>query len=208
MDENLSVEMGGNARASIVIAKETPAQVNKIQAESLTSVDFIIDSGANRDICRDKYLFQGNLVPKQTVIGEASAGHVFTAEAEGAISLKLKGRPLPLFERAIYSENVTENIMSIPEAVDAGFTVVFDKHGVKFYDSGGITQNKLPLIQGAQRREPPILCQISITCSKSTCASYNKVCPHRQPHGNEHRNSSRVYATARFDISKPSKYVS
>ena len=153
MDENLSVEMGGNARASIVIAKETPAQVNKIQAESLTSVDFIIDSGANRDICRDKYLFQGNLVPKQTVIGEASAGHVFTAEAEGAISLKLKGRPLPLFERAIYSENVTENIMSIPEAVDAGFTVVFDKHGVKFYDSGGITQNKLPLIQGGRSTE-------------------------------------------------------
>ena len=38
--------------------------------------------------------------------------------------------------------------MSIPEAVDAGFVVVLDKFGAYFYDEGGITRNKEPLIRG------------------------------------------------------------
>ena len=38
----------------------------------------------------------------------------------------MKGEALPLFTRTIYAEQVSENIMSVPEAVDKGYAVLFN----------------------------------------------------------------------------------
>lgn len=66
-------------------------------------------------------------------IGEAGEGHSFTSKAEGPIPFRHKGEQLPLFTRVIYAEQVSENIMSVPEACDHGFSFVFTREGVKMY---------------------------------------------------------------------------
>jgi len=109
-----------------------------------------VDSGANRDICNERHLFNGNMTEKHIRIGEAGAGHSFTSEAEGAIPLRVRGKMLPLFERAIYADSVSENIMSVPEAVDRGYTVVFTKTGVEFHEAEKVRVPAEPILKGAR----------------------------------------------------------
>ena len=45
--------------------------------------------------------------------------------------LTVKGKELPLFNRVIYADQVSENIMSVAEAVDRGYSVVFTTKGVQ-----------------------------------------------------------------------------
>src|SRR6185312_5661998 len=92
-----------------------------------------VDSGANRDICRDVRMAKGKAIPKKHRIGEAGRGHSFTSEAEGPISFSVQGKPLPLFNRTIFAEQIGENIMSVSEAVDKGYAMLFRKEGVTLY---------------------------------------------------------------------------
>ena len=117
-------------------------------AQSVTR--WCVDSGANRDICRDEQLFAGNAKPKVISIGEAGQGHCFTSKAEGPISLRLKGEQLPLFTRTIFADQVNENIMSVPEAVDGGYTVIFTAEGVKMYKASDCTVSGTPVIIGTR----------------------------------------------------------
>ena len=76
---------------------------------------------------------EGNAVSKQHRIGEAGRGHSFTSEAEGPISFSVDGQTLPLFNRTIFAEQIGENIMSVSEAVDKGYAMLFRKEGVTLY---------------------------------------------------------------------------
>jgi hypothetical protein len=76
---------------------------------------------------------KGKHVSKKHIIGEAGSGHTFTSEAEGPIAFAVDGEKLPLFKRTIFAEQVGENIMSVSEAVDKGYTMLFNKEGVTLY---------------------------------------------------------------------------
>ena len=90
-------------------------------------------------VCRsERGLFKGELKAKAIRIGEAGQGHSFTSQGEGTIPLHVYGKPLPLFARTSYAEQVSENIMSVPEAVDRGYAVLFTRHGVEVYDEAKI----------------------------------------------------------------------
>ena len=93
-----------------------------------------VDSGANRDICRDQSMADGDPVPRKLTIGEAGTGHSFCSEAVGPISFKVRGERLPLLSRTIFAKQIHENILSVPEAVDRGYAVLFTKQGVSFYE--------------------------------------------------------------------------
>ena len=82
-------------------------------------------------------------------IGEAGTGHSFTSQAEGCIPLRMRGKQLPLFTKTIYAEQVNENIMSVPEAVEKGYSVVFTRAGVRFYDKQLEVKDE-PIIIGAR----------------------------------------------------------
>src|SRR5689334_10577666 len=72
-------------------------------------------------------------VSKKHVIGEAGSGHTFTSEAEGPIAFAVGGEKLPLFDRTIFAKQVGENIMSVSEAVDKGYAMLFRHDGVTLY---------------------------------------------------------------------------
>ena len=63
-----------------------------------------MDSGANRDICRDVSLAEGKSVPKRLVIGEAGEGHSFYSEAVGPIAVHTGNKKLPLLSRTIFAQ--------------------------------------------------------------------------------------------------------
>ena len=111
-----------------------------------------VDSGANRDLCRDLNLFGGRARPKTIRIGEAGLGHTFESSAEGPIALRTNGRGKPLLNRVIYADQITDNIMSVPEAVNAGYTVVFNREGVDMYHHGEVEMKAAPVLQG--KRDP------------------------------------------------------
>ena len=83
-------------------------------------------------------------------IGEARRGHSFPSQGEGAIPLQVRGKQLPLLARTVYAEKVSDNIMSVPEAVDKGYTVVFNKHGVDMYEEGAVRCDAKPILKGAR----------------------------------------------------------
>ena len=120
--------------AHVLVAEESEPAAAVLQARSsANSTRWCIDSGANRDICKEYELFGGKAAPKVIAIGEAGTGHSFTSKAEGSIPFKHKGEAMPLFTRAIYADQVSENIMSVAEAVDNGFSILFTKEGVHMY---------------------------------------------------------------------------
>ena len=63
-----------------------------------------VNSGANRDICKEVGLAQGRQVEKKLNIGEVGSGHSFTSEAEGPISVSAQGKELPLLARTIFAQ--------------------------------------------------------------------------------------------------------
>ena len=83
-------------------------------------------------------------------IGEAGEGHSFTSKAEGQIPFRHKGAALPLFTRVIYADQVSENIMSVAEAADNGFTIVFNKEGVKMYKAADCEVQGAPVLTGTR----------------------------------------------------------
>ena len=135
--------------ANVLVAQECGVEPEVVVRAAQSVTRWCVDSGANRDICRDEQLFAGNAKPKVISIGEAGQGHCFTSKAEGPISLRLKGEQLPLFTRTIFADQVNENIMSVPEAVDGGYTVIFTAEGVKMYKASDCTVGT-PVIIGTR----------------------------------------------------------
>ena len=96
--------------ANVLIAQEkpdTPVVVNYVNTK------WCVDSGANRDICKDISLAQGRGKAKALLIGEAGQGHSFFSEAEGPIAAKSQGKTVPLLSRVIFAKKVHENIFSV-----------------------------------------------------------------------------------------------
>ncbi len=103
-------------------------------AEPYYSNRWCIDSGANRHLCRDVSLSHGNARKKDLVIGEAGLGHSFHSEAEGPIDVWINNKKSDLLKRTIFATKIYENILSVSEAVDQGYVMVFDKNGVSMYE--------------------------------------------------------------------------
>ncbi len=108
-----------------------------------------VDSGANRDICRDISYAEGKAIPKPLLVGEAGKGHGFYSEAEGPIKVLASGKPLPLFQRVVFAKKIAENIMSVSEAVDRGYTVIFSKEGVQLFKKEEVKISGAPILKGA-----------------------------------------------------------
>ena len=93
-------------------------------------------------------LFKGRAKPKVLTIGEAGQGHSFLSQVEGPITLRVKGKDLPLFLRTIYADQVHENIMSVPEAVDQDYLVLFGRNGVWLFNPEDIKLLGKPVLSG------------------------------------------------------------
>ena len=87
-----------------------------------------VDSGANRNLCRDVKQSNGRAKKKDLVIGEAGMGHSFSSEAEGPIDVFIGGKKSSLLENTVFASKIFENILSVGEAVDRGFTMLFNKN--------------------------------------------------------------------------------
>jgi len=138
--------------ARVLIANEeseSPPLPEEIRI-NYTSTRWCVDSGANRDICREPSLFNGNVRPKVLTIGEAGQGHSFMSQGEGSIALHARGKQLPLFSRAIYAADVQENIMSVPEACDRGYAVVFTQKGVQLFNPEDVKLRGAPVLSGGR----------------------------------------------------------
>ncbi len=126
--------------------------VNTLKINAKEYIRCCVDSGANRDIFKDVSLAKGLAKPKVLVIGEAGKGHSFLSEAEGPIFISVGNKQLKLFERTIFASKIGDNIMSVSEAVDKGFTVVFTQQGVQIYKADGVAIKGEPVLTG--ERDP------------------------------------------------------
>ena len=131
----------------IVRDKEKPLVLT---AKTQTPNRWCVDSGANRDLCKDFSLAGGQEKPCAIPIGEAGEGHSFLAEAVGPISFKHNNEQLPLFSRTIFARKVSENIMSVSEAVDKGYKLLFEKSGVKMFREADINIKASPVLSGTR----------------------------------------------------------
>ena len=69
-----------------VLVVDDPAPAPEVRAQlSVSTTRWCVDSGANRDICKELILFGGKETPRQIAIGEAGEGHSFMSKAEGPI---------------------------------------------------------------------------------------------------------------------------
>lgn len=62
----------------LVACDDTPTEYEATPTVALRNVAitrWCVDSGANRDICNERHLFNGNMTEKHIRIGEAGAGH-------------------------------------------------------------------------------------------------------------------------------------
>ena len=125
------VHLCSHTQASVLTEGEVRAAPAICERDGTSFTRWCVDSGANRDICSEYDLYGSEPTPKIIRIGEAGKGHAFMSKAEGAIMLTVKGKELPLFNRVIYADQVSENIMSVAEAVDRGYSVVFTTKGVQ-----------------------------------------------------------------------------
>ena len=74
---------------------------------------WFVDSGANRDICKEVGLVEGRQVEKKLTIGEAGSGQSFTSEAEGPISVSVQGKEVRVFARTIFAKRIFRKIFSL-----------------------------------------------------------------------------------------------
>ena len=72
------------------------------------------------------------------------------SQGEGSIALHARGKQLPLFSRAIYAADVQENIMSVPEACDRGYAVVFTQKGVQLFNPEDVKLRGAPVLSGGR----------------------------------------------------------
>lgn len=135
------------AHASVLVADDAPVEAGVTARQSFMTTRWCVDSGANRDICGERHLFKGELKPKAIRIGEAGQGHSFSSQGEGAIPLHVRGKELPLFTRTLFAEQVSENIMSVPEAVDRGFAMFFHNRGVEIYNADEVKLDAKPVLR-------------------------------------------------------------
>ena len=134
-------------QSNVLIAQEqSPEKVTL----NYSNTRWCVDSGANRDICREVCMAEGREVPKKLVIGEAGRGHSFLSEAEGPIPIAAKGKALPLLSRTIFAKRIHENILSVSEAVDKGYTMVFNQSGVHLLESKNVTLRGAPVLSGVR----------------------------------------------------------
>ena len=148
-DENTNVKHSSLLPiASVLVAEGMTQHKTDADVPRANSSRWCVDSGANRHLCRELGLFRGKQVPKTIRIGEARAGHTFDSNAEGPITLHAGGKPLPLLSNVIYADAITDNIMSVPEAVDAGYTVIFDRDEVNLYRAGTVEVKDAPILKG------------------------------------------------------------
>jgi len=138
-----------NVTASVLTDGDVRAAPAICERDGQSYTRWCVDSGANRDICNEYDLFGMEPTPKVIRIGEAGKGHAFNSKAEGIISIKTKGNELPLFKKVIYADQVNENIMSVAEAVDQGFTAVFTKNGVQLHWEADV-ETKNPILIGGR----------------------------------------------------------
>jgi len=134
------------SRANVLIARDLPP-LDEIKVNYVSS-RWCVDSGANRDICREISMAQGRDKAKQLTIGEAGRGHSFTSEAEGPISISVAGRQLPFLSRTIFAKGIHENIFSVAEAVDKGFTLVFTAKGVRVMKANDVVLRGAAVLSG------------------------------------------------------------
>jgi hypothetical protein len=134
--------------ARVLIASEAGDPTVMTAEVRNTSTRWCVDSGANRDICRDIRLFNGRAKPKVLTIGEAGQGHSFSSQAEGPLSLHVGGKVLSLFSRTIYADKVQENIMSVSEAVSKGYFMVFSQAGVMLFHPKDVHLRGAPILTG------------------------------------------------------------
>ena len=149
--KHVTVRQDSHPRARVLIASEqgaSPSQPPICVSYASSSTRWCVDSGANRDICREPALFNGRAQPKVLTIGEAGQGHSFQSQAEGPITLHVRGKVLPLFSRTVYADQVHENIMSVTEAVDQGYVVVFNSKGVQLRHPKDVHLRGGPVLSG------------------------------------------------------------
>lgn len=96
--------------------------------------------------CTDSSL-SNNVSSQFKTISTANKNVSVTSERFGSIRFDKDGESLPLFSKTHFSDDFSENIMSVSEAVENGYMVVFTKSGVAFYKSGTII-NEVPILTG------------------------------------------------------------
>jgi hypothetical protein len=122
------------------------------------------------------------------MIGEACHGHSFFSEAEGPITMKSNGKIVPLLSRVIFAKKVHENILSVTEAVDRGYSILFGPQGVTMHDSKNIVLKGIPILSGyrdAKNRlfyfnldsPTPICKNISVSFPDPPSANSSKLSP-------------------------------
>jgi hypothetical protein len=107
----------------------------RAKAARSTTPDYlcaILDSGANENIFYDKSVGT-NLVASKMGIETAKKGDSLDALDIGSVrGWNLSHSPASVFlDRVAFSDNVTENIISVGKVCDAGNVVVFDKSGTR-----------------------------------------------------------------------------
>ena len=143
--ENLQLTVEGGGVANVLVTRD-----RELKQESYEHYRWCVDSGANRNLCKDRSQARGRDVDRQLVIGEAGVGHSFFSEAEGPIDVSIQGKKSKLLARTIFASRIQENILSVGEAVDCGYTLVFDKKGVCLYQD--VSVRGAPLLTGSRSK--------------------------------------------------------
>lgn len=136
--------------ANVMVVQEKPAVPVVV---TYVNTKWCVDSGANRDICKEVALAKGRQVDKKLTIGEAGSGHSFTSEAEGPISISAQGKKLPLLTRTIFAKKIHENIFSVAEAVDKGYAMVFEQSGVYMHEPSNVKVLATPILSGGRNKK-------------------------------------------------------
>ncbi len=119
---------------------------------------------------------EGRATPKALVIGEAGSGHSFLSEAVGPISIMNKGKAIPLLARTIFAKKIHENILSVSEAVDKGYMMVFGPDGVKMLQAKDVVLKGIPILSGGRDKKSRLFYfnfapETSVKASVATAAS-------------------------------------
>jgi hypothetical protein len=104
----------------------------------IPTIRWVVSSTSNVNVCTDSSLKKTTSDPIQNA----------TFRAKGSIGFK-KDKSLPLLSK---TREFPENIISVSDAVENGFMVVFTKAGVAFYKSSAII-NDQPVLFGNRCNE-------------------------------------------------------
>ena len=94
---------------------------------------------------------KGKEKEKRLIIGEAGVGHSFASEAEGPIEVSVGGETSSLLSKTIFASKIQENILSVGETTDCGYTMMFNKNGVYLYKDVEVRGE--PLLVGTRSKQ-------------------------------------------------------